>query len=247
MQSETHTKSLVRLALMFSCALLGLVSIAKAFALESVHDGYISRIVDGDTVHFKNDSDNEADEALKIRMIGIDAPELHFPDGSGKMRAQNPWGQDATDFLQSLIPPQSAVRLQDLGRDKYKRVLGRLFYKGKDVNLKMVREGMAFPYIICEGKNCDEKYFEKEHVSEYFEACKIARKEKKGIYDPNNPLAELPFEFRMRLSKQDPSKIIGDFETRKLYPPAAYKKVDLCQRVFFLKMEDAVRAGYSKD
>ena len=108
----------------------------------------------------------------------------------------------------------------------------------------MVRLGLAVTYIICEGANCNGKFLEANHVDEYVAACEEARANGQGQWNPKDRLKELPYEFRLRLGSRKPEKYIGNLETRELLKPAEYKKVDVCHRIFFMKKEDGLHAGF---
>jgi endonuclease YncB( thermonuclease family) len=216
-----------------------------AFAAERSIQGYVTKIVDGDTIHFHAADAPSTVSDLNVRLLGMDAPESHFKGADGEWHNQGPWGEAAAKYLAKLIPVETNIVLESHGLDRYHRVLGRLLYRKHDVNLKMVSDGMAIPYLICEGDDCDESFFAREHVAEYLDACRSARSEQAGaIWNKEHPLKEMPFEFRMRLARQRPSKLVGDFRTRKLYSPSQYKSVDVCDRIFFFKAEDARRAGF---
>lgn len=74
--------------------------------------GVISKVVDGDTLWVtpKGGAGNRASETsatkpkvLKIRMLGMDAPEAHLPVAGG-MASQAPWGDQSTGELAELLP-----------------------------------------------------------------------------------------------------------------------------------------------
>lgn len=90
---------------------------------------YISKIYDGDTVNAQCNG-----QAVKIRMVGIDAPEMK----------QAPYGQSAKSALQELLPKQ--FELHSEGSDRYQRTLGTLYSNGKNINLMMVEQGHAVAY-----------------------------------------------------------------------------------------------------
>lgn len=87
----------------------------------------VDRIVDGDTFYCA--------DGRKIRLIGIDSPELR----------QGEAGRQARDALRRLLPPGLAVRLEgDVApRDRYGRTLAYVWSGGGLVNERMVREGWA--------------------------------------------------------------------------------------------------------
>ena len=70
----------------------------------------------------------------KIRLYGIDAPESH-----------QAFGQKSKHHLSSLVFGKD-VRVAYKSRDKYGRILGTVYVDGKDVNLEMIRAGLAWHY-----------------------------------------------------------------------------------------------------
>ncbi len=98
----------------------------EAWQLKS---GVVSRVVDGDTVWVKAGS-----EILKVRISGIDAPEICQTDG---------------------IPAREALRQRALGQwitlvyqrhDDYGRLLARVELQGEDLGRWMVSQGHAWSY-----------------------------------------------------------------------------------------------------
>ncbi|XDZ65093.1 thermonuclease family protein [Alphaproteobacteria bacterium LSUCC0684] len=96
------------------------------------------RIVDGDTITL---------DGKKIRLLGIDAPELQqqCQDAEG-----NPWhcGARARDMLVGMLAAApSPVSCRITGQDRYKRLLGRCYAgsedAGLDVQRALVRSGLA--------------------------------------------------------------------------------------------------------
>ena len=93
-----------------------------------------ARVIDGDTLEI---------QGQRIRLHGIDAPEsrqLCFIDGK-------PWqcGKDATNALTGKIA-RRLVTCEDLGRDRYKRIIGRCTVAGEDIESWMVVNGWAVAY-----------------------------------------------------------------------------------------------------
>lgn len=205
--------------------------------------GTILKVSDGDTVHFQADGTGSASTKWTVRLVGMDTPELHLGVPGGSV-AQLPWGADASKYLARLIPVGSKVTLQAFGADAHGRVLGRILSQGRDANLRLVETGQAIPYMICEGATCDAKFYERFQVVRYFQACEAARSARIGIFNPANPLREMPFEFRLRMQNRKPDKYVGDISTKKLYAPAQYRKVDLCRRIFFIDAATAKKLGY---
>jgi endonuclease YncB( thermonuclease family) len=73
-----------------------------------------------------------SDGRVRLRLWGIDAPE----------RGQSPWGEKATDHLQSLLRG-SEFQIRVLDTDIYNRAVGVILDAGADVGLRMVSDGWA--------------------------------------------------------------------------------------------------------
>ena len=226
------------------------VVLAQAQNTPYPYSSTLRRIVDGDTIHV-----NVSNTAYKkIRMTNMDTAELHFPDGRGRTVAQPVWGERATQKLTELmsapnISSDGLVWIDDHGLDKYGRTLGVVMLKmanGQffDVNLAMVATGSAHPYFICTGPDCNETYLARRRIMQYVEACESAKAEQLGVHHPTQGLAELPFEFRARMSRTRPSRFVADVTTRQVMAPSEYRRIDVCKRIFFNTREDAVRAGF---
>ncbi len=233
------------------CAILILTvsfALSAADGKSPMVPGAVTKDVDGDTLWVQADRKEmktKASDTLKIRMINIDAPEEHLPTPNHGVVGQGKFGQKATAQLKALVPIGTEVEVEDHGLDKYGRTLGRVYKKSADVNMAMLSSGWAVPYIICEGPKCNEDYFEEEPVEEYVEACEKAKTKGLGVFDPKDPLKEMPFEFRLRMQGRKPDKYVGDFETKELYQPDEYKQVPVCNRIFFIRLIDAKKAGYT--
>ena len=85
---------------------------------------------DGDTLTGLDGSEAQH----KVRLDGIDAPELGQPFGQASKKAlsEKVFGKDVT------VIPQ--------GKDRYGRTIGHVMIDGRDVNLEMLAEGMAWHY-----------------------------------------------------------------------------------------------------
>jgi endonuclease YncB( thermonuclease family) len=93
-----------------------------------------ARVVDGDTLEI---------QGQRIRLHGIDAPESRQVcrlDGK-------PWqcGKDSGSALAEKIA-RRPMTCEDLGRDRYKRIIARCTVAGEDIGAWMVLEGLALAY-----------------------------------------------------------------------------------------------------
>lgn len=109
-------------------ALLLLLFSVPAFAQEGPCK--VSRIVDGDTFVCAAQG-----EAYKVRLIGMDTPELPTPEGV-----------EAKEYVEGIMPVGTEVRLElDVGTyDRYRRVLAYVWLpSGEMLNEVLLREGYA--------------------------------------------------------------------------------------------------------
>jgi len=76
-----------------------------------------------------------------IRLVGIDTPEKSH----GKHQPGQPFSQTSTKYLASLVLDKY-VDIVSYGNDRYNRTLGVVYVDGKNVNLEMVKVGLAEVY-----------------------------------------------------------------------------------------------------
>lgn len=125
----------------------------------------VTKVISGDTFMAKKDN-----QEIKVRVLGIDAPELK----------QN-YGKDAKKYLESLILNKT-VEIKEDRIDQYDRVVGEVFLGDKNINIDMLETGNAW---------CMRSQRE---VKEYFDAQEEAKANKKGLWAEENP--ESPWKFR---------------------------------------------------
>jgi endonuclease YncB( thermonuclease family) len=88
---------------------------------------------------------------VDIRLMGIDAPENPRHEGE----TGQPYSREATGFLTELILGKT-VDIAHWGKDRYGQAFGVVFLDGQNVNLKMVRSGLAEVYRGRMRKDFDE-------------------------------------------------------------------------------------------
>jgi micrococcal nuclease len=93
--------------------------------------GIVTHVSDGDTLWIEVDQNRKP---IKVRLQGIDAPEIC-----------QPWGRQAQVALKSLLLRQS-VSLNTRAKDDYDRALGRVQHLGEDVGGWLVKNGHAWSY-----------------------------------------------------------------------------------------------------
>jgi micrococcal nuclease len=92
--------------------------------------GKVVRVADGDAFTLL-----EGQTQRKVRLQGIDAPELG-----------QPFGQKARKALSSMIFGKT-VHVKTEEMDRYQRVLGQVYLKGAWINLQLVEQGLAWHYL----------------------------------------------------------------------------------------------------
>lgn len=130
--------------------------------------GEVIKIADGDTLTIL--TNNKQQE--KIRLIEIDAPEKH-----------QAFGNKSRQSLAALCFKQPAVIHYEI-RDRYGRILGRVFCNGIDANKDQIKNGMAWVYV---------KYAKDKSL---FAIEKEAKDKKIGLWQDKNPIA--PWMFRRK-------------------------------------------------
>jgi micrococcal nuclease len=159
------------------------VSLTAAFALQQVPSdppkpftGKVVSISDGDTVTVLLDRTQH-----KIRLEHIDAPE------SGQA-----FGTKARKALGDLVFGKE-VKVEWTGRDKYKRILGVIYVEDRNIDLEIVKEGLAWHFT---------KYSKEP---KYAEAKKAAKEAKCGLWADAKPVA--PWDYRRNQGLEDPDVI----------------------------------------
>ena len=121
--------------------------------------GQVVSVHDGNTLTVLIEGRTE-----KIRLIGVDAPEL----------AHSPWGEQARETLKALVEGKT-VRLEtDITlRDQDKRLLAYVYTAELLVNAEMIRQGHACNHTVPPNV---------AHVEEYRKAQTEAREARRGMW-----------------------------------------------------------------
>ena len=124
----------------------------------------VVRVDDGDTITvFENG------QKVTIRLVGIDAPEIsgikHVPG--------QPFSLSAKEYLTSLVL-NKVIRVKFYGEDGSGKSLGEIFAEGLNINIEMLKAGLAEVYRGTPPRNLE--------INTYREAEKEAKKAVKGIW-----------------------------------------------------------------
>lgn len=108
-------------------------AIATAVMAGDAHlafSGYVEHVTDGDTFRMNG---------MRIRLWGIDAPEM-----------AQPLGPEAKRKLAAFVLGQR-ITCHDKGSDRYKRTVAKCFLNGTDLGAYMVSQGYAIDYTKYSG------------------------------------------------------------------------------------------------
>lgn len=145
--------------------------------------GRVSKVADGDTITVLS----EQGQKLKIRLLGIDAPETNQKHG----KAAGSW------LREQLLDQQ--VLLQIVETDRYQRHVAKVLAKAvdcktatcpleRDINLELVKLGHAWWY---------ERYSNNQPIADqtaYPRAQQLAKRNRMGLWAHPDPIP--PWEFR---------------------------------------------------
>ena len=146
---------------------LAATGIALAISLSASADftGKVVAVADGDSITVLRDR-----QQVKVRLVDIDAPE----------KAQ-PFGTRSRQALGALVH-RHEVLVVERGKDRYQRILGRVYRGDLDVNAEQVCQGMAWVF----------RQYTKDASLYAVEA--EAREQKRGLWRDPDPVP--PWEWR---------------------------------------------------
>lgn len=127
------------------------------------HPFNVLKIYDGDTIKVAGH-----DLTFKIRLVGIDSPEIGFNG-----RESQPFSKKARRYLTRLLDGKK-VAIQGYGTGGYNRQLAEVFVGDKNINLEMIKAGLAEVYRGKRPQTLDTK--------RYFEEELNAKRAKKGMW-----------------------------------------------------------------
>lgn len=141
-------------------------SLWLSVAFGEVLIGTVIAVHDGDTITVRSES-----KQIKIRLAGIDAPELN-----------QPFGQDSRKVLREAVLERQ-VQLDVSKKDKYGRVVGRVKLNELDINLQQIQFGLAwvYPEYLRE--------LAKEDRRLYLEVETSSKKNERGLWSAIDPVA----------------------------------------------------------
>lgn len=199
--------------------------------LKLVIEGKVISVYDGDTVTVL-DQDNKK---VKIRLQGIDAPELKQEFGS--VSQQN--------LSRMVLGKQVTIVWTKV--DKYRRTVGTIMLDGRDVNIEQVKAGVAWHF---------KKYEDEQEPADrrtYAAAEQQARAAGLGLWK-TSAAPTTPGDWRLAVKLKrwgpppPPGTIIGNSNSKKYHRPdcAGYRDMAERNRIFFKTVQEAEAAGYKR-
>lgn len=146
--------------------------------------GKVVHVLDGDTVEVR-----DANRRVhRVRLAGIDAPEIDQPHGTQARRA-----------LAKAVAGETLI-VDWHKRDRYDRLVGKLLLDNTDVNLALVRSGYAWWYRAYAGEQTarDRRLYEA--------AEQMARRERVGLWRDPQPIAPWDWRAGLRSSPASPPR-----------------------------------------
>jgi len=123
----------------------------------------VVKVSDGDTIQGETPEKTK----LKIRLYGIDAPEITHGNIPGQ-----PMGEESLVVLKNKLLNKE-VRVDILDVDRYRRIVAMLWLGNRNINLEMVKEGYAEAY---------REYLKDPYRQTFMDAEREAKAAKKGIW-----------------------------------------------------------------
>lgn len=146
-----------------------LVAVAEANCQAYSFVGQVDYVLDGDTLSVVSDGGYH-----RVRLAGVDAPEL-----------SQPYGLEAAMVMRKLVQGQT-VLVSVVDEDKYGREVGRVFVNNRCLSCALLAKGAAWHW----------QYFDKSstHFAQHSQLEKQAKEKKLGLWKVGEAIA--PWEWR---------------------------------------------------
>jgi micrococcal nuclease len=178
----------------------------------------VSHVYDGDTIQLM--------DGRRVRLIGINAPEIRHKNRKGECQKAEPFGEDAKQYLTNkLIHQKVSLEMDHEAQDHYHRILAYVFLSdGTIMNHKMVEQGLAY----CLSVSPNTRY-EKQFVK----TQQIAMDSGKGIWK--------------RIAKNSCQTYIGNKKSKRFHTPGCTfnKHSSPKNRIVFNQIWDYFYHGYA--
>ena len=169
MKIKIVSKNLIVFLLAFS--LLDLSCNSRSPAAKNLHYMPVTKVIDGDTFW----ADDGSEKGIKIRLIGVDAPESR----NVFKKVVGYFGKESKQYMTSLIAGKKVRLVYDIDPlDQYGRTLAYVYLQdGTFVNAELVKQGYAMVMTVPPNVKYAEKFVKLE---------RRARKNNRGLWNKNN-------------------------------------------------------------
>lgn len=107
------------------------------------YNAQVIRVIDGDTFEVKIDLGFHISIVEKIRLYGVDTPEIRTRSKSEKEK-----GLEAKKFVEDVFNNSSTnLKIKSYGRDKYGRILADFIIHDKLLSQLLLENNMAVEYM----------------------------------------------------------------------------------------------------
>lgn len=105
--------------------------------------GRINSVYDGDTFRANLGGGYSAliGKNIPIRLSGVDTPEI-----KGKCKSEKSLAVKARDFVREKLEVAKKIRLSNVQRGKYFRIVATVKIDGYDLSEQLVKKGLAYRY-----------------------------------------------------------------------------------------------------
>jgi micrococcal nuclease len=178
----------------------------------------VIKVFDGDTIRIK--------DGRRIRLLGINAPEIKHEEGKTKYQKAEPYGDHSKKYLKTrLFRKKVLLELDHEHLDHYNRTLSYVFLSdGTFINEKMLEQGLAY---------CLPKSPNKRHEKRLLKAQQKAMDSKRGLW---KLFVNIPCQ-----------SYIGNMNSKRFHEPNCPFGRDTHpkNRVAFSRIWDAFYKGFS--
>ncbi|MDO5675388.1 MAG: thermonuclease family protein [bacterium] len=131
---------------------------------------------DGDSLKVRRDT-----RVLKVRLYGIDSPELNQAHGRAARSVARQW-----------LPPGRQIEVEPMYRDNYGRIVALVWVQGRLINAELVQSGAAWVY---------PRFCRSQDICRPMNALQEeARQARRGLWQEKQP--EPPWQWKRRQPQQ---------------------------------------------
>lgn len=133
------------ISFMLVLVVLGFAYLHKTGVVGETDMYMVQRVIDGDTIYVTKTGDLDEKNIIKVRLLGINAPEIKHQGNE----TTECYGNEAKDFLTKLVLGKKVKLESDTqAQDIYKRELRFVYLGDTMINTFMLESGMAYKLFI---------------------------------------------------------------------------------------------------